>query len=125
MLVLNDEGHGLISRVFTYLNNSFALIGDTIMLIEEIVAKLEEINQDTTLPMKTENEVDNTYVNQMWPGLISGITNFMLDAEGKRVYANIKLIKAAGYHCFAMDRSPKPNVAAGRVRTDKGMILIY
>jgi hypothetical protein len=101
------------------------LIGDTIMFIEEIAAKLEEINQDVALPMKSENEVDVAYIDKTWPGLISGITNFMLDTDGKRQYDNIKAIKAAGFHCFSMDRSAKAGVAAGRVRTDKGMILVY
>lgn len=95
------------------------------MLIEEIAAKLEELNSDTALPIKSEGEVDTTYVNQMWPGLISGITNFMLSGDGTRNYENIKAIKALGYHCFSMNRNSKPEVAAGRVRTDKGVILIY
>lgn len=95
------------------------------MQIEEIVAKLGEINADVTLPMKGEGEVDKAYVDQMWPGLVTGITNFLLNEDGTRNVPNVEALKAQGFHAFAMDRSPKPDVVAGRVRTDKGVIFIY
>jgi len=95
------------------------------MLIEEIVAKLGEVNADTNLPMKSEGEVDVAYVDQRWPGLIAGITNFMLGEDGKRNVDNVKALKAQGFHAFAMHRANKPNVVAGRVRTDKGVIMVY
>lgn len=95
------------------------------MTIEEILAKLGEVNADTNLPMKSTGELDPAYVEQTWPGLISGITNYMLNEDGTRNVPNTKELTAAGFHAFAMDRSPKANVAAGRVRTDKGIILIY
>tara|TARA_B100001057_G_scaffold463613_1_gene517935 strand:+ start:155453 stop:155740 length:288 start_codon:yes stop_codon:yes gene_type:complete len=95
------------------------------MLLEEIVAKLGEINADTNLPMKADGEVDTAYVDQMWPGLTSGITNFLLNEDGTRNVSNVKALSAGGFHSFAMERSSKPNVPAGRVRTDKGVILIY
>lgn len=95
------------------------------MLLEEIVAKLGEINADTNLPMKADGEVDTAYVDQMWPGLTSGITNFLLNEDGSRNVPNVKALSAGGFHSFAMERSSKPNVPAGRVRTDKGVILIY
>lgn len=92
---------------------------------EEIVGKLEEINQDTALPMKADGEIDVAYVNKMWPGLISGITNHLIAADGQRIVANIKQLKEAGFHAFAMHRNTDAQVPAGRVRTDKGVILIY
>lgn len=95
------------------------------MLIEEIVAKLSEINADTNLQMKSEGEVDVAYVDQRWPGLITGITNYLLDSNGKRNVDNVNALKAQGFHAFAMNRASKSNVVAGRVRTDKGVIMVY
>ena len=95
------------------------------MQMTEIVAKLGEIDQDTALPLKNDEEVNVTYVNQVWPGLISGITNAILDSSGKRNLSAIAEFKAAGFHAFSMNRGTKAGVAVGRVRTSKGTILIY
>lgn len=95
------------------------------MQIAEIVGKLTDVNQDTNLPQRENGEIDTNYVNKMWPGLISGITNYLIDSDGKRNYANLKELQAQGFSCFAINRNSDPSKPCGRVMTDKGLIMIY
>ena len=95
------------------------------MLKSDILNALGEINQDTTLPMQSNGEIGVEYVNKTYPGLIDGLTSHLFDVEGLRIKENIIGLKEAGYHTFATARSTDKDVSAGRVRTDKGVILLY
>lgn len=96
------------------------------MLAEELVGKLVEIDNDANLPQQAQGEVDRAYVDKMWPGLIAGLTNHVIDPQtGQRVYDNIKALTTAGFHSFAMNRDADKANPCGRVRTTKGVILIY
>lgn len=96
------------------------------MLAEELVGKLAEIDNDANLPQKAQGELDRSYVDKMWPGLIAGLTNHVIDEKtGNRNYDNVKALTAAGYHAFAMNRGDDKSNPCGRVRTSKGIILIF
>jgi len=90
-----------------------------------VLAALREIEADATLPNQQDAEVDNVRIGNQWPGIKAALVKIITKADGKRNMTNVAMLNENGFHTLAMRPNRSSKVPIGRVKTTKGVIVLY